>query len=839
MTGWYQKFIPRYADICEPLYQLKKKGAKFNWSGEAQDSFDQIKRTLTEAPILQLPNFSEQFNLFTDASGVGIGAVLQQNQKPIAFASRTLNKAERNYTVTERECLAVIWALNKFKTYFGPLPVKVITDHAALTKLTNGKNLSSRMIRWALKLSEFNIEWEHRPGVQNVVADLLSRNPVDSVEGSQISCAALRALAINSREQFIKEQREDPELGHIYRYLENPDDGSVNATICESWSQDFKLINGLLFYAKYFSTLGELRVYIPGSLRKDIMKEFHDLPLAGHLGKRKTYLKLRDTCYFPFMRKYIFEYVSTCDRCQKFNYKNALPAGRLMPIVSKYPNEIVTLDLVGPYPASRPERYKFILVITDHFTKWCELIPLRKASAQTIANAFFNNYIARYGAPISLISDNGPQFISDVFEHLSHRLDIKHMKTVTYRPQSNLTERVNRNLVQMIASFVEENHENWDQFLHEFAFALRTAVNETTNKTPAELFLGRKIITPFSKLINVTEDAKYVGNNIERLFDEARRNMQKQHKYWEKHYNLRRRDVHIKVNDLVLLQTHFLSAAGKKQVGKFMPKFEGPYKVLEIKGNNLVIWKNGRNITVNIDQVRVYRPRQSDTISSDSPIETLYDEQEVSHGSNRSNQGQFKEHRKTSSQESERCRSRQSNTTREIPRNKRKINSTTSKDPTIKRSKICRKRSRQGSDHQDRKRHAPEQRQGVKRSIPSSISSNNNKFKDLIPLHQEYSPLQVHQSCLIAGMLRLQVDPEWKLVDVITRPVKPERQREDTTNKRRKQSGQIKPIQEDLAHTIYGAVYKKKTESMRTSTTSKSTAYLAAYSAEEASVWKR
>ncbi|GFT21347.1 retrovirus-related Pol polyprotein from transposon opus [Trichonephila clavipes] len=479
------------------------------------------------APILQLPNFSEQFNLFTDASGVGIGAVLQQNQKPIAFASRTLNKAERNYTVTERECLAVIWALNKFKTYFGPLPVKVITDHAALTKLTNGKNLSSRMIRWALKLSEFNIEWEHRPGVQNVVADLLSRNPVDSVEGSQISCAALRALAINSREQFIKEQREDPELGHIYRYLENPDDGSVNATVCESWSQDFKLINGLLFYAKYFSNLGELRVYIPGSLRKDIMKEFHDLPLAGHLGKRKTYLKLRDTCYFPFMRKYIFEYVSTCDRCQKFNYKNALPADRLMPIVSKYPNEIVTLDLVGPYPASRPERYKFILVITDHFTKWCELIPLRKASAQTIANAFFNNYIARYGAPISLISDNGPQFISDVFEHLSHRLDIKHMKTVTYRPQSNLTERMNRNLVQMIASFVKENHENWDQFLHEFAFALRTAVNETTNKTPAELFLGRKIITPFSKLINVTEDAKYVGNNIERLFDEARRNMQK------------------------------------------------------------------------------------------------------------------------------------------------------------------------------------------------------------------------------------------------------------------------------------------------------------------------
>ncbi|GFW23422.1 retrovirus-related Pol polyprotein from transposon 17.6 [Trichonephila clavipes] len=151
----------------------------------SKDAFNKVKRALTKAPVLQLPNFQEQFNLFTDANGVGIGAVLNQNHRPIAFTSRTLNKDERNYTVTERECLAVIWALNKFKTYFGSLPVKVITDHGALTKLTNGKNLSSRMIRWALKLSEFNIEWEHRPGVQNVGrVDVLSKNAVGKMDGS-------------------------------------------------------------------------------------------------------------------------------------------------------------------------------------------------------------------------------------------------------------------------------------------------------------------------------------------------------------------------------------------------------------------------------------------------------------------------------------------------------------------------------------------------------------------------------------------------------------------------------------------------------------------------------
>ncbi|GFY02041.1 uncharacterized protein TNCV_5099021 [Trichonephila clavipes] len=154
----------------------------------------------------------------------------------------------------------------------------------------------------------------------------------------------------------------------------------------------------------------------------------------------------------------------------------------------------------------------------------------------------------------------------------------------------------------MISCYVEENHENWDLFLHEFAFALRTTVNETTNKTPAELFLGRKIITPFSKLINVTEGAEYVGRNIEKLFDEARQNRRKQHKNWEKYYNRKRREVSIKVNNLVLVQTHFISAAGRRVVGKFMPKFEGPYRMLEVRNNNLIIWKKGKRVTVNIDQ---------------------------------------------------------------------------------------------------------------------------------------------------------------------------------------------------------------------------------------------
>ncbi|GFY04941.1 retrovirus-related Pol polyprotein from transposon 17.6 [Trichonephila clavipes] len=116
------------------------------------------------------------------------------------------------------------------------------------------------------------------------------------------------------------------------------------------------------------------------------------------------------------MRKTAYQHVVACNVCQINSYKNELPAGRLIPIVTSYPNEIVILDLLGPYPASRIKRYRYILVITDHFSKWLEVIPLKKASAKIIVDTLFENYISRYGAPVKMISDNGPQFISEIFE---------------------------------------------------------------------------------------------------------------------------------------------------------------------------------------------------------------------------------------------------------------------------------------------------------------------------------------------------------------------------------------------------------------------------------------
>ncbi|GFT92412.1 uncharacterized protein TNCV_3084161 [Trichonephila clavipes] len=238
----------------------------------------------------------------------------------------------------------------------------------------------------------------------------------------------------------------------------------------------------------------------------------------------------------------------------------------------------------------------------------------------------------------------------------------------------------------MIACFVEEKDENWDRFLHEFAFALRTSVKETISKTPAELFLGRKIITPFSKLINVTEGAEYVGRNIEKLFVEAKQNMRKQHKTWGKYYNRKMREVNIKVNNLVLVQTHFISAAGRRLVGKFMPKFEGPYRVSEVRNNNLIIWKKGKGVTGCECTIEV------------SPTQLVWIVI-------------LRHYMKDMGLVMGRVDRTQEN----------------SKD--IRKPRVGEKRSLQGSEHGDQKKPTPEPTQGIQRTILSSVSSREYKYK--------------------------------------------------------------------------------------------------------------
>ncbi|GFW68294.1 uncharacterized protein TNCV_2262841 [Trichonephila clavipes] len=241
-----------------------------------------------------------------------------------------------------------------------------------------------------------------------------------------------------------------------------------------------------------------------------------------------------------------------------------------------------------------------------------------------------------------------------------------------------------------------------------------------------------KIITPFRKLVVVTDGTEYVGGNIEKLFNEARQNMQRQHKTWEKYYNRKRRAVKMKVKDLVFVQTHFISAAGRRVVGKFMPKFEGPYRVLAVQNNNLTIWKRGRRITVNVDQVRIYHPINSETSRYDSINETTYEGKESSNWSNRSISEKSRRSRKPSCCENKSCKSDKGNAGLEdlrVKRNRTLESTGTSERYDGKRPKYAGKDPVEGlcDYEQQRKRKAPVLPQGLKRGVPLSLYSKSHK----------------------------------------------------------------------------------------------------------------
>ncbi|GFS78260.1 hypothetical protein TNCV_3172161 [Trichonephila clavipes] len=212
------------------------------------------------------------------------------------------------------------WARTRDKASHSPIPIPLgYRGHPCVLGIDfiSGSKIALDFDRKAFAIQNSQVEEEDEGNLRvdvserklNVVANASYKNSVENIIGEQVNCAIIRDFELSLREQLIEEQRKDPELGHIYRYLEIPEDSSVKAAICENWSRDFRIIKGLLSYAKYTTKLGQMRVYIPKSLRNEIMREFHDKPSAGHFGRFKTYHKIRDACYFPYMRKFIEQYV--------------------------------------------------------------------------------------------------------------------------------------------------------------------------------------------------------------------------------------------------------------------------------------------------------------------------------------------------------------------------------------------------------------------------------------------------------------------------------------------------------------------------------------------------
>lgn len=568
MVSWYRRFIVDFSTVIAPLSRLTgklPKGHSFSVNEDALQAFNTIKSLLISAPILSVPKFDRPFIISSDASDVGLGCCLSQldnegAEHPVAFASRTLTRTERNHSTTEKELNALMFALEKFKGYIegSPFQTKVYTDHSSLKWLASLKSPSGRLSRWALRISQFNFSIEYRKGSENKVADALSRAPVSTLSTTPIKDPWY--LHFREKVQRYPDRYPDWRLlnDHLFKRIRSP--------------------NPLLLEFEW-------KRVIPLEERHSILQKCHDSPDAAHLGVFKT-LKRVSQCYFwPKLVRDVKKYVKHCEVCLTYKSTN-LPLPGLMqnPKKVQRPFQVLSTDLLGPLPRSR-EGFRFILVVSDYFTKYTCLFPLRNSLAKTVVRYIENHVFMRFGVPQCIIMDNGPQYISREMQGLKEKYKIPNFFfNCRFTPQNNPSERVNRVLVTAISSYVGKNHRTWADEIHKIEFAINTSVHEVTKHSPYFLNHGREAVLSGDwypprgdeDFILDFSDRKHYDSlplHLKTTFEKVQSHMQKSYEHNKIFYNRSRRHVDYQVGQVVWKREFPLSDASKYFTHKFAPKF--------------------------------------------------------------------------------------------------------------------------------------------------------------------------------------------------------------------------------------------------------------------------
>ncbi|UYV68419.1 hypothetical protein LAZ67_5004277, partial [Cordylochernes scorpioides] len=571
LSSYYRRFIPNYAHMAQPLNALLKKDSVFSWNIEERHAFEALKSALISEPVLGHFDHSSPTEIHTDASNYGIGAVLVQIQKgkerAIAYASRTLDKAERNYSTTERECLAVIWAIGKFRPYVFGRQFTIVTDHHSLCWLANLKDPCGRLARWALRLQEFDVTVVHKSGRKHQDADCLSRSPLNCSEDIEEYIPCIVAL-----QNFGREQMKDPDLTKIADKIQQ-----------ETSNKSFIKINDTLHKKNYDPMGREWLLVVPRHLRPEILRNLHDSPTSGHLGFTKTYDRIRKKFYWPGMYRNVRKYVAHCPDCQRRKRQPQLPPGLLQPIpVPIAAFEKVGMDLLGRFPTSMCGN-RWIIVCTDYLTKFAITKALPTSESVEVAKFFIKDVILKHGAPREVITDRGRNFTSSMIRDLNKHCRIIHRTTTAYHPQTNgLTERLNKTIADILSIYVDVNQKDWDEILPFVTFAYNTAKQESTGFSPFYLVHGREAETPldllFPKFPSEDEDdfIQTLGSRAEEARQLARIHTMRSQGENKLRYDAHHRNIVYQPGDLVWIYIPV------RKVGlseKLMRRYFGPYRV--------------------------------------------------------------------------------------------------------------------------------------------------------------------------------------------------------------------------------------------------------------------
>ena len=502
LTGYYRQFVPHYADIAEPLNRLTRKLVRFSWDEECASAFQELKRLVVSAPVLHFPDFSLQFHLTTDASEVGIAGVLSQLQDgrdcPVGYYSSSLSPAQRNYSATERECLAIVEAIRHFDMFLAGAAFVIHTDHRPLSYLHALKEPRGRLARWILFLDSYEFEIKYKPGVDIPHADALSRAVPERVMTTLLEPQW-------SPEVLSKAQEDDPVVGKVKYLVRMGKDAKYvrEREVLDLWKQRERLSlteQGVLVVK---SPRGNTQVVLPAQLVEEVLMAAHDPPASGHLASEKMLQKVRERFYWPTLFRDVSRYCRTCISCQSRKDPGKTRSAPLqsMPIPTR-PFEFVSIDHTGPLPRTAAGN-KYILVLSCHFSKWVECFPVATMEASLVADVLVREVVCRYGVPSRLHSDQGRSFEAAVIKNMCRALKIEKSRTSTYHPEGNgQTERYNSTAKTMLSHYVDQlDQRDWDLYLPLVLFAYRTSVHATTHFSPYELLFCRQPNIPLDCLI--------------------------------------------------------------------------------------------------------------------------------------------------------------------------------------------------------------------------------------------------------------------------------------------------------------------------------------------------
>lgn len=616
---------PAFAELARPLVELTKKDAAFNWTEEHTTAVKRLKEQLINYVTLQVPDPNKPYVLKTDASGYAVGAVLEQDNKPIGFLSKKMSPTELRYATYDQELLALIRALEKWRRLLLTADVTVYTDHRALQylqQLKGDKPVRGRVARWLVFLADFqNIKIKYHPGVGNIVADALSRNPCHQAiedktyqEDSSGTSPAATEVMLSLQEHIDKQQQpqgvykkvkvpeitkeeepiwklrvggpwwmrallECPDFADTFKQAQQQPGVSITADL-KGARHEFKLEGHLL----YIKLQGLWRICVPDdkACKQYIMYQFHDHPTAGHMGIRKTYDALARLYFWPGIRAYAKTYVESCTRCRAAKTISAKPGGLLQSL--QIPNRRwahVSLDFITGLPLT-VRQHDAILTMVDSLSKMAHFVPTTTTASAADVVALLADRLVRYhGLPSVLISDRDPRFVAEVWELFCKRFAIKRALSSSWHPQTDgQTERVHRTLEQVLRTYIQSDETAWEDLLPATELAYNCTVHNSTGLTPFEVMIGENPLRA-SDLDLVDELEPTTTPPMTKLFqqlvDRAAAHIAIAQAQQQHYANNKRRHVEFKVGDEVWVSTRFMQPRG---VAKFQQRFIGPFKVL-------------------------------------------------------------------------------------------------------------------------------------------------------------------------------------------------------------------------------------------------------------------